>query len=369
MLAGVAADPGAPAGRRTWALETMARSHLAPLPGPWIEGLAESIRGHEPAARRAAVHAAAILQVPQLDTALLAVADDPGEPPDVRLDALRAALPRHPEPSPAAFALLIGRLGVKDDPLAPLAAGELAGRARLDDSRRLRLLEAVRGQALITPPTLRAAFASPLGREAAARWGDYLEASLRAGWRPSESELRAMLEAVPALPAGRRSAWSRLAAEGLRDRQARMAEYEPLLTGGDPGRGRAVFFGKAAACATCHRVGGEGGRIGPDLTRIGAIRSGRDLLESILWPTSTFAQGYEPYIVATADGRVLGGLIARRDADVLILRDASGAETRLRRDEVEDLRRSETSLMPEGLGRALTREELRDLLAFLRSQD
>src|SRR5262249_52810775 len=153
---------------------------------------------------------------------------------------LRAALPRHLEPSPAAFDLLIGRLGVKDDPLAPLAAGALAGRARLDDSRRLRLLDAVRGQALITPPMLRAAFAPPVGADAARRWVDYLQASLRDGWRPSEADLRALLEAVPALPAGRRSALLRLAAEGLRDRQARMVEYEPLLIGGDVGRGRAV---------------------------------------------------------------------------------------------------------------------------------
>jgi putative heme-binding domain-containing protein len=129
-----------------------------------------------------------------------------------------------------------------------------------------------------------------------------------------------------------------------------------------------VFFGVKVACSTCHRLGDAGGRIGPDLTRIGAIRSGPDLLESILWPSSTFAQGYEPYTVATVDGRVLSGLIARPDADVVVLRDASGAETRLRRDEVEEVRRSGTSLMPEGLARALTRDEFRDLLAFLRSQ-
>ena len=66
------------------------------------------------------MHAAAILQDPRLDAALLGVvADDPGEPPALRLEALRAAVPRHPEPSPAAFDLLIGRLGTEDDPLVP----------------------------------------------------------------------------------------------------------------------------------------------------------------------------------------------------------------------------------------------------------
>jgi putative heme-binding domain-containing protein len=106
---------------------------------------------------------------------------------------------------------------------------------------------------------------------------------------------------------------------------------------------------------------------GPDLTRVGAIRSGHDLLESILFPGSTFAQGYEPYAVSTADGRVLAGLIVRRDADELALRDPSGAETRLPRAEIEEVRRSETSIMPEGLGFALSREEFRDPLAFLKA--
>jgi putative heme-binding domain-containing protein len=314
------------------------------------------------------VRAAAVLQVPGLDAALLALADEPGEPPDVRLEALRAALPRHPEPSPAAFALLIGQVGAKDNPLAALAAGELAGRTRLDDLRRLRLLDAVRGHTLITPPMLRAAFAPPLGEKTAAGWVDYLESSLRAGWRPSQASLLALLEAVPTLPAERRAAMLNLNAEELQDRQVRLAEFEPLLAGGDPGRGRAVFFGTKVVCASCHRIRDQGGQSGPNLTQIGAIRSGHDLLESVLWPSSTFAQGFETYTVATADGRVLNGLIARQDADVLILRDSSGGEARLRRDEIEQMRRSETSLMPEGLGRALTREEFRDLLAFLQSQ-
>jgi putative heme-binding domain-containing protein len=285
------------------------------------------------------------------------------------LEALRAILPRHPEPSAAAFELLIGQLGAKDSPLVTLAAGELAGRLRLDDSRRLRLLETVRDNPLLMPASLRATFAPPLGDKAAAKWVDYLESSLRGGWRPPDADLRSILDAISALSSERRAALVRINAENLRGRKARLAEFEPLLSGGDPGRGRAVFFGTKVACATCHQLGGTGGRVGPDLTRIGAIRSGHDLLESILWPSSTFAQGYESYSVATVDGRVLGGLIARQNADVIVLRDSSGGETRLRRDEVEQVRRLETSLMPEGLGRVLTRDEFRDLLAFVRCQN
>jgi putative heme-binding domain-containing protein len=216
---------------------------------------------------------------------------------------------------------------------------------------------------------LRGAFSAPVGDEAVAAWVDYVEQSLRDGWRPSDADLETLVGALPNLPVARRTELRNLHVEASRDRRALIVEHEPLLADGDPARGRAVFFGKAVACSACHRVADEGGRIGPDLTRIGAIRSGRDLLESILWPSSTFAQGYESYSIATSDGRVLTGVIVRQDASVVLLRDSSGGETQLRRDELAEVRRSETSMMPEGLSRVLTREEFRDLLAFLRSQN
>src|SRR5262249_36855503 len=109
----------------------------------------------------------------------------------------------------------------------------------------------------------------------------------------------------------------------------------------------------------------EGGQIGPDLTRIGAIRAGRDLLESIVFPSSTIAQGFESYAVTTKDGRALTGVLTRQTGDTLLLRDSSGAELRLRKDQVEEMNRSPNSLMPEGLEKTMTRDEFRDLLAFL----
>jgi putative membrane-bound dehydrogenase-like protein len=368
LVAGTAADTQAPGWRRAWALETMGRSHVAPLPESWFNALAGSVHDSNKLVRRAAVRAAAVLQPPRLDPELGALAENDREPADLRLAALRAAMRRHPAPTPAAFDLLIGQLGAKESALAVLTAAELAGLARLNDSQRLRLLDAVRGQVLVTPAILSRAFAPPISPQAAAAWVAYLESSLRGGWRPSSAELTALLDVLADLPPARRADLLRLNARALRDRQALLAEYRPLLENGDPGRGRTVFFGKTAACATCHRVGVDGGQIGPDLTRIGAIRSGLDLLESIVWPSSTFAQGFEPYAVATADGRILDGVIARQDAGVVVLRNSTGAETRLRRDEIVELRRSDTSLMPDALAGALTRDELRDLLAFLQSQ-
>jgi putative heme-binding domain-containing protein len=87
----------------------------------------------------------------------------------------------------------------------------------------------------------------------------------------------------------------------------------------------------------------------------------------VVFPSASLAQGFETYRVTTAAGKVLTGTIARQTADVVVLRDSTGAETRVPRDTIESLERQGTSLMPDSLARALTREELRDLLAFLRS--
>ncbi|PYK98957.1 MAG: hypothetical protein DME19_10470 [Verrucomicrobia bacterium] len=139
------------------------------------------------------------------------------------------------------------------------------------------------------------------------------------------------------------------------------------LTGGDAARGRSVFFGTTTGCDACHRTGPEGGRIGPDLTRIGAIRAGRDLTESIVYPSSTFAQGYEPWRVTTRDDEEDQGVLVERAAEYVVLRGASVAEVRIGRENIRDMQRGDVSVMPERLERSLTREQLRDLLAYLQS--
>jgi putative heme-binding domain-containing protein len=71
--------------------------------------------------------------------------------------------------------------------------------------------------------------------------------------------------------------------------------------------------------------------------------------------------------VLTQDGNVLTGLIVRQSAEALLLRDAGGAEVQLRRDRIQQMKRAEKSIMPEGLERAMSEQEFRDLLAFLQS--
>ena len=97
------------------------------------------------------------------------------------------------------------------------------------------------------------------------------------------------------------------------------------------------------------------------------IRSGRDLLESLLFPSSTFAQGYEPFAFETKNGEEVSGMISSGNQQDITVRMVTGTETTFSRSAIQNLRRASVSIMPEGLEAALSEQEFRDLLAFLQS--
>ena len=84
-------------------------------------------------------------------------------------------------------------------------------------------------------------------------------------------------------------------------------------------------------------------------------------------PASSFVRGYEPYTVATQEGRLYTGTLARETVEALFLNGSDAAEVRIPRDRIEDLKQGQQSIMPQGLDGQLTRGELADLLAFLQS--
>jgi putative heme-binding domain-containing protein len=148
----------------------------------------------------------------------------------------------------------------------------------------------------------------------------------------------------------------------------RLKTLEPLLAGGDVGRGRTVFYGQKSQCSACHAIGHEGGTFGPDLTSIGSIRSGRDILEAIVFPSASFVPGYEPMRVETKDDVVTGNIV-REDASAVVMKLNALLEQRIPRSDIKSVKPGAISVMPEGLDAVLTREELLDLLAFLQAQN
>ncbi len=131
-------------------------------------------------------------------------------------------------------------------------------------------------------------------------------------------------------------------------------------------KGKLVFHRTAAnACATCHRVQGQGNWIGPDLSTIGTKYGKDELLQSILYPSKAIGYNFRATIIATGDGRVLTGLPIEETADRVVLKTAEGERVTIPVKEIEERKISEISLMPEGLAQTMSDQELVDLLAFL----
>jgi putative heme-binding domain-containing protein len=147
----------------------------------------------------------------------------------------------------------------------------------------------------------------------------------------------------------------------------RLETLLPTLQGGNVTRGQAVFNSAKVACYSCHAIGYMGGHIGPDLTRIGQVRSERDLLEAIMYPSASFARGYEPVVIRTRSGTVHSGVLRNNDLPDEVVLATERDETRIPRREIVDMQPGTVSLMPQGLADQLTREELADLLAFLKA--
>jgi putative membrane-bound dehydrogenase-like protein len=351
--------------QRTLLLAVMGETVLPQLPQSWIAALSHALGETNDEVRLQALRTAAVLQLSELDQALTTLAENEAEPSEVRRQALQAIVRRRPELSPALFRLVAADLRDAEQPLIRLAAAEVAAQCRLADEQLRELITIARHDPLIAPAVILPTIRRSTSRATESLVLDYLADSLKGGWRPSEAELSDLLRALAPHDRDQTEAVRTLHRQSVAGQRARLEKFEELLSAGNAERGREVFFGKKATCSVCHRIGGDGGAVGPDLTKVGAIRSGRDLLESIILPSATIAQGYDPFLVTTTDGRAATGVITSQTSDVLFLRDSSGAEVRFRKNEVEDFARTSSSVMPEGLERVLSSEELRDLLAFL----
>jgi putative heme-binding domain-containing protein len=130
---------------------------------------------------------------------------------------------------------------------------------------------------------------------------------------------------------------------------------------GDPKAGAAVF---KKICAQCHKIYGEGQDVGPDITLNGR-GSFDQLLSNVLDPNLVIGAAYQGTTVATADGRVLTGLVAERSAERIVLKTQGGKLETVAADQVEDVKVSEISLMPEDLETQMSPAELADLFAYL----
>ena len=136
---------------------------------------------------------------------------------------------------------------------------------------------------------------------------------------------------------------------------------------GNAKRGAALFASEKAKCSACHTLAGKGGQIGPDLSLIAKKYPTKILLESMITPDSAITQGYEVSQVVTEDGLVIQGFVIGDGAE-LILKDATGKQHKIPKNEIEVRRQLKTSLMPSVTGAKLSAQDLADLIELLKSK-
>jgi len=141
-----------------------------------------------------------------------------------------------------------------------------------------------------------------------------------------------------------------------------------LAKQGDAAAGRRLFFSaRGARCGVCHQHGGRGGKIGPDLTRIGQSNSREQIIASILQPSREMAPHYLPWTLQTDAGKTLVGLRLHKagDGGKEVYADTNGEIFQISGSEIDVRQASDVSIMPAGLEKTVSIDQLRDLVEFL----
>ncbi|HZO54667.1 MAG TPA: c-type cytochrome [Bryobacteraceae bacterium] len=136
---------------------------------------------------------------------------------------------------------------------------------------------------------------------------------------------------------------------------------------GDVEAGKQIFWGKMG-CSNCHMIGAKGGFLGPDLSNIGAMRSLNEIRNSILDPSERGVKEYQPVHITFRKGGTLDGVCVDRTNYAMQVIDRAGKVHRIAMNDVEAIVLHKKSAMPGDYKTRLSRDELRDLLAYLSRQ-
>ncbi len=352
--------------RRT-ALALIASSSALPPAPKWIAPLKTALAEAGPGDLSLVLEAIAKLRTDEFTDALRALAADGKRPLTLRLKALSAGLKSGAAISDDDFTLLLGVLGGDASVSSRIEAARLLGAAKLSKPQLAGVAPTI---ATLGPLELREAlraFRRVNDRETGTLLANALKSAASLA-TAQESEIRTLFSSYPPeayeilIPALRDLA----AAD---DTRRRSLDTLPALVAakGVAAEGRKVFETGKGTCVVCHRVGETGGLIGPDLSAIGQIRTERDLLESILFPSATIVREFEPVAIDTAGGQSLLGVIRRQTPDNVVVVDGAGQEHPISRAQIAAMHALPVSLMPAGLERTLSQQELLDLVAFLRT--
>lgn len=356
----------APAARRLALLDVMQACPVKDLPAGWVSQLETHLRTGDAVLRARVLRLIEARNVTALHPQLAAIVADASAPVGFRLEALSSLSTGRRPLSGAEMALVTGHLAPTHEPTVRQRAARILAQAGLSDTQLVALArDHVSAADAFLLPRLVEAFAGntsvPVGRALVAA----LQTSPDRLDSLSEQDLTALLAGFPAEVQPAAAGLLQTLRGRQAERLARLRAVEATLGRGDIDTGRRLFFGKSL-CSTCHAVGSNGSRFGPDLTSIGDIRSRHDIVEAILFPSASFAREYDTYRVRTS-GAVHTGVVKDQLADAVVVEVGPESAIRVPRSEVVAIEPLTISMMPPGLEQILSPAELADLVAFLES--
>jgi putative heme-binding domain-containing protein len=239
----------------------------------------------------------------------------------------------------------------------------IAALGKLDDPR---VSEFVLGQYAMMEPDLKPAAIVLLTQRS--EWVKALVAAVAGKQIPTSAlnvtQLRKLqLSKDPEISGRVKQVWGTIR-DGRNPQRERIADQIRILlhrTPGDPVAGQAVF---RKLCAQCHKIYGEGQDVGPEITANGR-NDFEQLLSNVFDPSLVIGPGYQATTVATVEGRVMTGLLVEDGQDRVVLKLQGGTLETIPRSQVDELKTSAVSLMPEELEKQLSTQEIADLCAFL----
>jgi putative heme-binding domain-containing protein len=354
--------------RKLFLLNAMAECREKKFPEVWVAALGGQLAsGNDGQVKARALELVRLREITSLAGQLRQLADDDKNIARLRMEAIAALLKVQPSFSDKHFTYLYNQLAKENEaPARQQAATVLAG-GKLSDEQLMKIAREYLPQAdaFILPRLLPVFEGNTSGQI-----GKTLAATLMKS--PSldsfnEENVQTMFTSYPAEVKPDVEKLMAKLHEVRAGRLERMKAMESQIASGDLERGRVLFYGKAI-CATCHKVGAEGGNLGPDLTSIQKDRSAHDLLEAVVYPSASFVREYETYKIKTQSGEHTG-VIQKQLPDAIILGTAPQTSVRIPRSEIVSTEILNTSMMPQGLDQLLSQQEMADLMAFILGQD
>jgi len=359
-------EPASPATRQALLIDVITHSPVKQIPSMWTQQLSKLLENGSVEIKSQILGLIESRGIRVLNDQLDMIIRNPNNSSDFRLKALNSRLLSQAKLSDNEFRMVSDYIDTKhESPIRQLAARVLA-KAKLTDAQLIELAsEQVAKTDIFLMPSLLGAFGSSGNEEVGVAFVKALGSSPDRLDNLSEQDLVVLLNKYPSII---KSSAEPLVAALRKQNAARLSELhtvEARLTKGDVAQGAKLFFGKAI-CSSCHAVANKGGKFGPDLTNIGQIRSPHDILEAILYPGASFAREYETSKVITKSSTHVG-VIKEQFPEALTIEVGPGVLIRVQRAEIIGIEPLSVSMMPPGLDKQLTTQELSDLMAYLNS--